>query len=195
MTNLSPVLTRIPAQATRVLLSRVPPSPLLSFTEKAAQRLREMAPPSSCLMMRVCEIQQLTGTPVVQLYERLVENRKLVYINASLEMDDSLFRPTNSSSTSTPATTPVSTPSSTTPVSPKRHLATDEQLLSRRFASISRYFTPKMYLNYHIIGVLQHSAVKWLNVEFTSKLRYKLITLNHFSVNLQTRLTEWDFNN
>jgi len=136
MTNLSPVLTRIPAQATRVRLSRVPPSPLLSFTEKAAQRLREMAPPSSCLMMRVCEIQQLTGTPVVELYERL-ENQKLVYINASLEMDDSLFRPINSSNTSTPATTP----SSTTPVSPKRHLATDEQLLSRQFASITRTFT------------------------------------------------------
>ena len=129
MTTLSPVLARIPAQATRVRLSRVPPSPLLSFTEKAAQRLREIAPPTSCLMMRVCEIQQLTGTPVVELYERL-ENQKLVYINASLEMDDSLFRPINSSNSSTPA--------ATTPVSPKKYTGDDEQLLSRQFAAITR---------------------------------------------------------
>jgi len=132
MTTLSPVLARIPAQATRVRLSRVPPSPLLSFTEKAAQRLREIAPPTSCLMMRVCEIQQLTGTPVVELYERL-ENQKLVYINASLEMDDSLFRPINSSNSSTPA--------ATTPVSPKKYTGDDEQLLSRQFAAITRTFT------------------------------------------------------
>ena len=80
-------------------------------------------------MMRVCEIQQLTGTPVVELYERL-ENQKLVYINASLEMDDSLFRPINSSNSSTPA--------ATTPVSPKKYTGDDEQLLSRQFAAITR---------------------------------------------------------
>lgn len=101
LATLSPVLARIPPQAIRVRLARVPPSPLLAFTEQAAQKLRDMVPPESRLMMRVMDI-PTNGPPVVELYERL-ENQKIVILNASLEMDESLFRPVTSLSSAVEA--------------------------------------------------------------------------------------------
>lgn len=96
--SLSPVLARMPDQAIRVLLARVPPSPSKTFTEKAAKTLRQIAPPELSLMVRVLEFNN--GIPVVELFERL-ESGKLVTINASLEMDESLYRTTDQSAQST----------------------------------------------------------------------------------------------
>lgn len=89
--SLSPVLARLPEQAIRVLLARVPPSPTKVFTEKAAQTLRQIAPPELSLMVRVLEFNN--GVPVVELFERL-DSGKLVTINASLEMNEALYRST-----------------------------------------------------------------------------------------------------
>lgn len=93
--TLSPVLARLPDQAVRVFLARVPPSPSKIFTEKAAKTLRQIAPPELSLMVRVLELNN--GVPVVELFERL-ESGKLVTINASLEMDESLYRSADQSS-------------------------------------------------------------------------------------------------
>lgn len=96
---LSPVLARMPDQAVRVFLARVPPSPSKVFTEKAAKTLRQIAPPELSLMVRVLEFNN--GVPVVELFERL-ESGKLVTINASLEMDESLYRSADQAATSQP---------------------------------------------------------------------------------------------
>lgn len=127
---LSPVLARLPDQAVRVLLARVPPSPSKVFTEKAAKTLRQIAPPELSLMVRVLEFNN--GVPVVELFERL-ESGKLVTINASLEMDESLYRSVDQPSQS---------------VLPKARLDSD---ISQRVAAMtlpSRYFV----LNIHVFG-------------------------------------------
>ena len=86
-----PVLSRLAGEASRVRLARVPPSPLLEFTDRAAQRLREIAPRDSRFLMRIVDMAAPPAPPVVELYERL-PSAKIVIINASLEMDETLFR-------------------------------------------------------------------------------------------------------
>lgn len=90
--SMSPVLARIPDQAVRVVLARLPP-PSCTFTEKAAKTLRELTPPGLSLMVRVQEFRN--GIPVVELFERIEESGKLVTINAMMEMDESLYRSTD----------------------------------------------------------------------------------------------------
>lgn len=90
--SMSPVLARIPDQAVRVVLARLPP-PSCTFTEKAAKTLREFTPPGLSLMVRVQEFRN--GIPVVELFERIEESGKLVTINAMMEMDESLYRSTD----------------------------------------------------------------------------------------------------
>ena len=85
----SPALARLPGQAAEVLLARIPPSPSLVFSDKAAKRLREIAPAHLRLWMRVIEFSP-QGTPVVELYER-IELGKLAVVNTTLEMDSSLY--------------------------------------------------------------------------------------------------------
>jgi hypothetical protein len=92
LTALSPLLARMPGQATRVRMARVPPSPHLNFTEKAAQRLREMAPRDSPLIMRVVELLDRT-TPVVELFQRMGNNNILGALNSTMEMETGLYRP------------------------------------------------------------------------------------------------------
>ena len=87
--KMSPLLTRLPNQAVLVSLSRVPPSPNKLFTDKAAKKLRKIAPPDLSLMGRVLEFKN--DVPVVELFQRL-DSCKLVTINASLEMDETLYR-------------------------------------------------------------------------------------------------------
>lgn len=62
--SLSLVLSRLPDQAVRVFLARLPP-PSCSFTEKAAKTLRELTPQGVSLMVRVVEFKN--GIPVVEL--------------------------------------------------------------------------------------------------------------------------------
>ena len=92
LSALSPLLARMPGQATRVRMARVPPSPHLNFTEKAAQRLREMAPRDSPLIMRVVEILD-RSTPVVELFQRIGNNNILGALNTTMEMETELYRP------------------------------------------------------------------------------------------------------
>ena len=87
--KMSPLLTRLPNQAVLVSLARVPPSPTKLFTDKAAKKLRKIAPPDLSLMGRVLEFKN--DVPVVELFQRL-DSCKLVTINASLEMDETLYR-------------------------------------------------------------------------------------------------------
>lgn len=90
--TLSPILARMPGQAVRVFLARVPPSPSKTIiTDLAAKKLREIAPPELSLMVRVLEINN-NGIAVVELFERLEENGKLVAINATLETDETLYK-------------------------------------------------------------------------------------------------------
>ena len=92
--KMSPVLARMPDQAVRISLARVPPSPTKLFTDKAAKTLRNIAPPELSLMVRVLEFKN--DVPVVELFERL-DSGKLITINASLEMDETLYRPADQS--------------------------------------------------------------------------------------------------
>jgi len=91
LSALSPLLARMPGQATRVRMARVPPSPHLAFTEKAAQRLREMAPRDSPLIMRVVELLD-RSIPVVELFQRMGNNNILGALNTTMEMETGLYR-------------------------------------------------------------------------------------------------------
>lgn len=93
--TLSTVLARIPDQAVRVFLARLPP-PSCSFTDKAAKTLRDLTPHGLSLMVRVVEFRN--GIPVVELFERIEESGKLVTINAMMEMDETLYRSTDQAS-------------------------------------------------------------------------------------------------
>ena len=93
---MSPVLARIPDQAVLVLLNGVL-SPTKLFTEKAARKLRKIAPPELSLVVRLLKFEN--DVPVVELFERL-DSDKLVSVIASLEMDETLYRSAESPSKS-----------------------------------------------------------------------------------------------
>lgn len=90
LTTFSTVLTKLPGQAVRVTLARVPPTSNKTFTPQAAKKLREMAPPDSQLLLRVLETSR-SGLPVVELFERLASG-KVAMLNASLELDENLYK-------------------------------------------------------------------------------------------------------
>ena len=89
LTPVSPVLARLPGQAIEILLARVPPTPDVIFSDKAAKRLKEIAPPDLRLFMRVHALSS-EGKPIVELHQR-IELGKLVVVNTTLEVDDSLY--------------------------------------------------------------------------------------------------------
>ena len=86
LASLSPLLARMAGQATRTRLARVPPSPDFPFTEKTAQRLRELAPKNVDLVMRVVEMTDKT-VPIVELFQRVNESGVLGALNTTLEME------------------------------------------------------------------------------------------------------------
>lgn len=86
---LSPVLAKIPGQAVKVVLARVPP-PGKTFNEKAFEVLRNITPAEVNVLVRVIEFSS-GGHPVVELFERLSDG-KIVTINGSLEMNDSIYK-------------------------------------------------------------------------------------------------------
>lgn len=119
LSSISPALAQLPSQAIRVLLARVPPMNK-TFKPEAAQKLREMAPQDSrcvalhlsipffkvhfkrlvffssllvrCVGLETYKADQVL--PVVELFERLTSlNGKMALINASLELDESLYCP------------------------------------------------------------------------------------------------------
>jgi len=97
LTTFSTVMTKLPGQAVRVSLARVPPTPNKTFAPQAAKKLREMAPPDSKLLLRVLETSK-SGLPVVELFERLASS-KVAMLNASLELDESLYKSSDDNKT------------------------------------------------------------------------------------------------
>lgn len=88
--TVSPVLARLPDQAIKVVLARVPPAGKV-FNERAVDVLRKIIPPEANVLARVVEIAG-DGQAVVELFERLPDG-KMVTVNGSLELDETIFKP------------------------------------------------------------------------------------------------------
>nr|XP_027221804.1 tudor domain-containing protein 7-like isoform X7 [Penaeus vannamei] len=83
-------LTKIPHQALLCRLHNVP-SAGLEWTERACHRLMELLPEDSPLLLKVQAVKS-NGPPLVELFKRLQPQNELVSINATLGIDNSLFR-------------------------------------------------------------------------------------------------------
>ncbi|XP_063609243.1 tudor domain-containing protein 7-like [Penaeus indicus] len=83
-------LTKIPHQALLCRLHNVP-SAGLEWTERACHRLMELLPEDSPLLLKVQAVKS-NGPPLVELFKRLQPQNELVSINATLSIDNSLFR-------------------------------------------------------------------------------------------------------
>lgn len=83
-------LTKIPHQALLCRLHNVP-STGLEWTERACHRLMELLPEDSPLLLKVQAVKS-NGPPLVELFKRLQPQNELVSINATLGIDNSLFR-------------------------------------------------------------------------------------------------------
>ncbi|XP_071520267.1 tudor domain-containing protein 7B-like isoform X2 [Panulirus ornatus] len=96
-TNLRPLeggcdqLTKIPHQALQCRLHNVPPSIGLKWTTRACQRLLELSPEDSPLLLKVQAAGINGGPPSVELFKRLQPQNELVSINATLSLDSTLF--------------------------------------------------------------------------------------------------------
>ena len=128
LNSVSVTLAQLPPQAIRVALSRVPPSPTKTFKPEAAKKLREMAPPDCrcvitrfftgllflliiinvilifSLIMRCVGMQaQNNGQliPVVEIFERMPSGL-MAMINATIEMDESLYCTISTTDTKSP---------------------------------------------------------------------------------------------
>ncbi|XP_069986778.1 tudor domain-containing protein 7B isoform X18 [Penaeus vannamei] len=67
------------------------PSAGLEWTERACHRLMELLPEDSPLLLKVQAVKS-NGPPLVELFKRLQPQNELVSINATLGIDNSLFR-------------------------------------------------------------------------------------------------------
>ncbi|KAK8735860.1 hypothetical protein OTU49_005352 [Cherax quadricarinatus] len=84
-------LTKIPHQALRCRLYNVPPHSGHHWTPRACQRLLELAPDNTPLLLRVQDSGINGGPPSVELFKRSHPQNELVSINFTLSMDTSLF--------------------------------------------------------------------------------------------------------
>lgn len=72
-------------------LNNVPASEGLQWTSRACQRILDLVPEDSPLLLKVHSKGVQGGPPLVELFKRLHPKNELVSINATLSMDDSLF--------------------------------------------------------------------------------------------------------
>ncbi|KAK4298176.1 hypothetical protein Pmani_029459 [Petrolisthes manimaculis] len=84
-------LTKIPHQALRCKLHKVPGTLGLQWTSRASQRLVDLSPVDSPLLLKVHEAGVDGGPPLVELFKRLPPQNELVSLNATLSLDASLF--------------------------------------------------------------------------------------------------------
>ncbi|XP_045124704.1 tudor domain-containing protein 7-like isoform X2 [Portunus trituberculatus] len=78
-------------QALPCCLDNVPSNPELKWTAQACQRLLDLAPPDTPLLLKVVSEGTTTRSPSVQLFKRLLPQNELVSINDTLSMDTKLF--------------------------------------------------------------------------------------------------------
>lgn len=90
-------LTKIPHQALLCRLHNVPSTEGLQWTSRAGQRIIELIPEDSPLLLKVHASGCNGGPPVVELFKRLPATNELVSINATLSMDENLFSATGDS--------------------------------------------------------------------------------------------------
>ncbi|XP_066990756.1 tudor domain-containing protein 7B isoform X4 [Macrobrachium rosenbergii] len=78
-------------------LHNVPSTEGLQWTSRAGQRIIELIPEDSPLLLKVHASGCNGGPPVVELFKRLPATNELVSINATLSMDENLFSATGDS--------------------------------------------------------------------------------------------------
>lgn len=100
------VITQLPGQAVRVNLARVPPSSSKTFTTHAAKKMRELLPPNLHLQLRVVDTLK-SGLPVVELYQQCIDSSNATMVNASLQLDETLY---NESTEKSACVIPLLTP-------------------------------------------------------------------------------------
>ncbi|KAK4298178.1 hypothetical protein Pmani_029459 [Petrolisthes manimaculis] len=78
-------------KALRCKLHKVPGTLGLQWTSRASQRLVDLSPVDSPLLLKVHEAGVDGGPPLVELFKRLPPQNELVSLNATLSLDASLF--------------------------------------------------------------------------------------------------------
>ncbi|XP_050737035.1 tudor domain-containing protein 7B-like isoform X2 [Eriocheir sinensis] len=89
--KVSPLLAKVPHQALPCCLHNVPADPELRWTERACQRLMDLAPLDTPLLLKVVSERTTNQAASVQLFKRLLPQNELVSINDTLGIDSNLF--------------------------------------------------------------------------------------------------------